>query len=364
MYTFLKLIILYSNACNVLTSKTPFEKLIQDGFISLSNVLQQANLDPSTVYSNVKRVVDEESTFCALCNEITSLDIEHKCFGCDSTLFTHQLNPKSFIRARRLRGLDGIIQSPKLGKIVANAMNATKLRLYQASAFIKREGDGPSVFHQDSSASPFDSDKLATLWIALSDIPSNCGLLKFVKGSHLPKVTGSDRDVSPISSRLMKTNFNKSDEDISSMTKCEIAHPFRLKGISAGSATLHLGWTMHGADSNQCFQERAGLAITYFVEGARIHRDLLRVEDEFGNDDTGRGLKREEGDDRAVKLTLPDNKSTLFVRLLSDDAVTWMAWLKKKPMSILIPGSIVNDDKLTPLVWDNLQKRTKDSSEL
>ena len=358
----LKLLLLSWKITGVSATSTPFQDLIQDGFLSLPRVLQRAGLDPKEVYSLVKRVVDEEIESCSLCNESNSLDTENKCFGCDSTLFTTK-KPTSFIRARRLRGLDKVIRSQKLGKIVAKAMNATRLRLYQASAFIKRGGDGPSVFHQDSSAAPFDSDKIATLWIALSDIPSNCGLLKFVKGSHLPNVKGSARDMRPISSRLLSANFNVSDFDVAAMTNCKIIYP-RKEGMAAGSATLHLGWTIHGADSNDCVQERAGLAITFFVEGARIHKDLLRVEDEFGRDDTGRGSQREEGDDRAVKLNLPDGRSTLFVRLLSDDAVTWMAWLKKKPTSALIPGSIMIDDTLTPLVYEAKQRTSKDNDEL
>jgi hypothetical protein len=358
----LSLILLFLSLKGVAATSTPFQTLIQDGFISLPRVLQRANLQPSEVFSLVKRIVDDEIASCSMCDEITSLDIENKCFGCDSTMFTTH-KTKSFVRARRLRGLEKIIRSPKLGKLVANAMNATRLRLYQASAFIKRGGDGPSVFHQDSSAAPFDSDKIATLWIALSDIPSSCGLLKFVKGSHLPRVNGSARDVKPVSSRLLSANFNVSDAEVAAITNCEIVYP-SSEGMRAGSATLHLGWTIHGANSNQCVQERAGLAITYFVEGARIHRDLLRVEDEFGRDDTGRGAQREEGDDRAVKLALPGGKSMLFVRLLSDDAVTWIPWLKRKPTSAFIPGSIVKDDELTPLVFDDQSFNAKRNVEL
>ena len=113
----------------------------------------------------MKQSIAEEVRSCAKCTDVQSLDeSNHKCFGCDASMRQSEEDtiPRAFLRARRLRGLDQIVRSRELGKIVANAMNATKIRLYQASAFIKRSGDAPSVYHQDAQAAPFDSDKLVT----------------------------------------------------------------------------------------------------------------------------------------------------------------------------------------------------------
>lgn len=328
--------------------------LKQNGWVRLPNVLQNAGFDLQSTAQLVKKSVEEEKESCATCTDVDSVDIKNdKCFGCDLSMRqteTEEEIPRAFLRARRLRGLDKIIRSRELGKIVANAMNATKLRLYQASSFIKRVGDVESVFHQDAQAAPFDSDNLVTLWIALSNIRHNCGLLKFVNGSHLSQVKGSARDIRPISRRLFKSKiFDMNDEEIAETTQCTVIQP-PIEGMFAGDATLHLGWTLHGASPNKCEEERTGLAIMYFVEGARIDNDLVLIEDENGNDFSGNPAMHMDGDEFAIKIKMWGH--TMFVRLLGDDSITWLKWLSKKPMPLLINGAEVNDNELTPLIFD------------
>jgi hypothetical protein len=331
------------------------KELSRNGWARLPNVLQNAGFDVESTARLVKQSIEEEVRSCAKCTDIQSLDeSNHMCFGCDASMRQSEEDniPRAFLRARRLRGLDQIVRSRELGKIVANAMNATKIRLYQASAFIKRSGDAPSVYHQDAQAAPFDSDKLVTLWLALSDIKKDCGLLKFVNGSHHSGIKGSLKDVRPISGRLLKSKiFDMNDDEIAKVTRCSIALPPE-EGMKAGGASLHLGWTLHGADSNSCEEERIGLAIMYFVSGARIDNDLVLIEDEHGNDYSGQVAQHYDGDENAVKLQL--FRHTLYVRLLADDSVTWLRWLKRKPMPLLINGAEVNDDILTPIVYDAL----------
>lgn len=145
-----------------------------------------------------------------------------------------------------------------------------------------------------------------------------------------------------------------SDDDVSRGANLSIAEP-PLEGMRAGDATVHLGWTLHGAPANACTQDRPAIAITYFADGARVHRSVLRMARSDGRrpqpgDDAGAAGTPEPGDERAIRLSTADGGSELLVRLLTDDAGTWMRWLRASPPA-LIPGTPVKDEALAPLLF-------------
>jgi len=134
--------------------------------------------------------------------------------------------------------------------------------------------------------------------------------------------------------------------------------------MAAGDATLHLGWTLHAAAPNTSPEPRVALALQYFVDGARIHEDLLELEGGeggLGGRAAGRhgkaaiGVRGEEGlsppAPRGVRYDAAGGAPSLFVRLLSDDAITWTAWLRARP-PVLVPGAVMQHEELTPVVWD------------
>ncbi len=270
--------------------------------------------------------------------------------------------PVSFQRARRLEeidpGLSQLTHSVDLARVVAKVMNVSRVRLYQATAFIKRAGDGPSVWHQDAAACPLHTDKLATLWIALDHLDASSGTLQFARGSHLPGVPlPSLRDLQPkdrvTSMRMWGT------QEVRGMTNLSIS---KAVVMAAGDATLHLGWTLHAAPPNLSREPRPALAITYFADGARVHPNLL---EEVGEDylEEGVGVKGVERPvtPKGVTFKGEDGKH-LVVHLLEDDVEVWKPWLHNKP-SILIPGGApVRNEVLTPLLYDalwDLDKKVK-----
>ena len=144
------------------------------------------------------------------------------------------------------------------------------------------------------------------------------------------------------------------DDDVSRGANLSIAEP-PPEGMRAGDATLHLGWTLHGAQGNACAQDRPAIAITYFADGARVHRSVLRMARSDGRRpqagaDAGAAGAPEPGDERAIRLSTADGGSELLVRLLTDDAGTWMRWLRASP-PVLIPGMPVKDAALAPLLF-------------
>ena len=245
----------------------------------------------------------------------------------------------SFARARALAPLAPLTHAAhalSLAHLVAAAMNVSALRLYSASVFLKRPGDGVSLWHQDAAAMPLRTDKIATLWLALDDVPAEAGPLQFVRGSHLPGVRlPSLRDVPP-RERAGAARLTASAGEVERDTGLR-ATPARA--MAAGDATLHLGWTLHGAAGNAAGRDRVGLAITFFEDGARVDPNLLErvAPGEVAPPSQGVRFRGEDGGE-------------LIVHLLADDRDTWEPWLHARP-PLLMPGAPARHAELTPLLF-------------
>lgn len=345
-------------------------RLLRNGFARAPGALPHA--EALGFAGPLLRAVAAEEAQCRGCSERELQDMGHeRCFGCDHAFreaaqAQTQGRGQSFVRARRLEehdaALRALVRHPRLARLAAEAMNVSAVRLYQATAFVKRSGDRPSAWHQDSAAAPFDSDRVVTLWLALADVGRECGPLLFARGSHLPRVPlPSLRNVAL--ARRLRAMAAWSDADVRNLTGLEIVEA-PAAGMRAGDATLHLGWTLHGARANSCDRERPALAITYFADGARIHRELLRVDDGGVRLSPAGGASflattQEEGDDAgAVRLQTEDGRETLVVRLLADDASTWIRWLRARP-PLLVPGTAPRDEELVPVLWNSSWGETR-----
>ena len=167
------------------TPLPPDPLLLERGFIRIQEALPRE--DALGFAPSIAAAVELERTRCAACTLEEARNMRHEtCFGCYNVKPEPNQSQSPFLLSRRLLQTDpslrAIIHSPVLARKVAAAMGMERLRLYHASAFIKRPGDGPSVWHQDAAPTPLDTDIMATLWIALADVEPECGLLRFVVG--------------------------------------------------------------------------------------------------------------------------------------------------------------------------------------
>ena len=171
------------------TPLAPDTQLIERGFVRIPGALPR---DEVLLYSAaVAAAVEFEHQQCSQCTLDEAKDMRHEsCYGCllssvKSEPGQGEVHPP-FLLSRRLLQADptlaALVLSPTLAGKAATAMGMERLRLYHASAFIKRPGDGPSIWHQDAAPTPLDTDIMATLWVALADVEPECGLLRFVSG--------------------------------------------------------------------------------------------------------------------------------------------------------------------------------------
>ena len=104
------------------------------------------------------------------------------------------------------------------------------------------------------------------IWMPLVDCTLDMGPLRFVQGSHkfgnLEGQSISDESA---------TFFNKFIE----REKLEVV---QTPSIQAGSCSIHLGWTIHGAPANNSNKIREAMTVNYFSDGARV-TDMSRSPD-------------------------------------------------------------------------------------
>ena len=346
----------------------------RDGFALVRRALSRDAA--AALRAPVLAAIAAEAAVCSKCSPADLASVDNaECFSCDHSWRDggDGSGPRAFVRARRLEVREPIqlgaplVFNRDLARLAATALGANAVRLYQATAFVKSAGDGPTPWHADSIAAPFeDGNSMITLWLALDDVPAECGALRFLRGSHSSTTDGPSLWRVKLARRLRAwNNFARngalSDGGLTHASGLDIVEP---TGLQAGDATLHLGWSLHAAKGHECASPRIAVAVSYVVDGARIHREL------FAPPREGRGTQQQlstrslvastptSGPDAGfVRLAHRDtNETALVVRLLADDASTWVPWLLEKPPA-LIPGRSPSG-RLSPLLY------SKDSSEL
>jgi|TARA_A100001037_G_scaffold304107_1_gene339883 hypothetical protein len=158
------------------------------------------------------------------------------------------------------------VSCKRFGRIASRLLRTPKVRIYHEQALFKQPGGIDSHWHQDQFYFPFDDSVTMGLWMPLVDCSLEMGPLRFVRGSHkYGNLEG--RSISNESARFFE-NFIENE-------RLEIV---QVPDITAGSCSIHLGWTIHGAPANSSNKMREVMTANYFPDGARI-TDMSRSPD-------------------------------------------------------------------------------------
>ena len=150
------------------------------------------------------------------------------------------------------------VSCKRFGRIASRLLRTPKVRIYHEQALFKQPGGVDSHWHQDQFYFPFDDSVTMGLWMPLVDCSLEMGPLRFVRGSHkYGNLEG--RSISNESARFFE-NFIENE-------RLEIV---QVPDITAGSCSIHLGWTIHGAPANSSNKMREVMTANYFPDGARI----------------------------------------------------------------------------------------------
>jgi ectoine hydroxylase-related dioxygenase (phytanoyl-CoA dioxygenase family) len=160
--------------------------------------------------------------------------------------------------------------APKMGTLIREVLGVKEVRLFRDLGLIKpptsQDGIATGV-HQDQVFYPLDRRGVASVWIALVDLPANSGTMRFVDRSH--KLGPVGRYVLPGHDWIAAH-----PEDASKMTPAP--------ALRAGSATIHEGFTLHGSDPNTWDQPRIAYTLAYFRADALFNGMPTRWTDGLG----------------------------------------------------------------------------------
>jgi len=205
----------------------------QNRFIKLKQVFDETTLS----FFN-----DAISKRVAIMNSETTPLAERSTYG------------KAFLQLFNLWREDEIVKelifSKRLGKIAADLMQTSGVRLYHDQALFKEGGGGITPWHADQYYWPLETDKTITAWIPLQATPLDLGPLEFSAGSH-QIVEGRDLEISDESEAAIQQKLRVTD----------FKHV--IEAFDLGEVSFHSGWVFHRAGANTTNQMRKVMTAIY-----------------------------------------------------------------------------------------------------
>jgi ectoine hydroxylase-related dioxygenase (phytanoyl-CoA dioxygenase family) len=213
----------------------------RDGHLLLRGV---ATPDEIAAYRPV--ILEARDQYGAEATPLAQRDTYGKAFLKGLNLWPKDERARRFVLARRF------------AKIAAELLGVEAVRLYHDQALLKEAGGGLTPWHQDQHYWPLATDNTVTMWIPLVDLTPEMGTMHFASGSHRNGYLG--------------------DLPISDESEIRFEQFIRERGytkvpgtaMSAGDATFHYGWTLHGAPGNSTHRTREVMTIIWFANGTRV----------------------------------------------------------------------------------------------
>jgi ectoine hydroxylase-related dioxygenase (phytanoyl-CoA dioxygenase family) len=169
---------------------------------------------------------------------------------------------KAFLQVMNLWRLDAGVQqfvmAERFAEVAADLLGVPAVRLYHDQALFKEPGGGPTPFHQDHHYWPFEGSGAVTMWMPLCDVPAEIGSLNFVSGSQDLGFVG-EYEISDESEQVFA--------DLIAETGLEVV---THGAMTAGDATFHHSWMLHGAPPNPSQSMRSVMTVIYVADDSTV----------------------------------------------------------------------------------------------
>ncbi|HVN50107.1 MAG TPA: phytanoyl-CoA dioxygenase family protein [Acidimicrobiales bacterium] len=169
---------------------------------------------------------------------------------------------RAFLQTHNLwrtdEGVARFVLAPRFGRVAAELMGVSGVRLYHDQSLFKEPGGGRTPWHQDQFYWPFTTGDTITMWMPLVDLSDEVGSMSFAAGSHrIGHVSG-------------ESISDRSDREITALI-AERGLAVETHGaLRAGDATFHSGWTLHSAAPNPSDEMRAVMTVIYVADGTVV----------------------------------------------------------------------------------------------
>ena len=164
--------------------------------------------------------------------------------------------------------------------VLAKALLGNDLMVWTTHLYPKEVGDGRFIsWHQDSAHWGLDTNRVLTIWVALTKVNAENGCMRMLPGSHkkgiVPHRDTWDQDNILTRGQTITQKINEKDA-------------VRVE-LKAGEASLHHVDMFHASNPNISTSRRVGVAIRYITPAARQTRidedyaTLVCGQDRFGH---------------------------------------------------------------------------------
>lgn len=208
---------------------------------------------------------------------------------------------QTFNTWRRYEDVRRFALAPRFAHVAAQLLGVPRVRLYQDSTFLKRDGDGPTLWHSDLAMAPFNTNELVTMWMPMTEVPP-----EEEGGTGLCFASGSGRDFA-----LSYWDDPHASEDLSERYAVE-----SYGRMVPGDASWHHGWCLHSSAENLTGRDRLAFTLAFVAADAPL---------------LGKHAKNRPHD---------------------EDDLSYADWLGD-----FKPGERLRDHRCLPLVWDEDDKQ-------
>jgi ectoine hydroxylase-related dioxygenase (phytanoyl-CoA dioxygenase family) len=167
---------------------------------------------------------------------------------------------------RHSEQVQAFVMGPRLGRIAAQLLEVSGVRLYHDQSLYKEPGGGITPAHADQYYWPLASDRTVTAWIPLQAVPMAMGPLGFWPRSQSVEF-GRDLGISDESEERISANM------------AEHGFEFAVSPFALGEVSFHLGWTFHKAGANTSTLPRSVMTVIYMDAQMRLAESLSAIQE-------------------------------------------------------------------------------------
>ncbi|GAX37346.1 phytanoyl-CoA dioxygenase family protein [Nodularia sp. NIES-3585] len=177
----------------------------------------------------------------------------------------HKLDPNRKFSSMELMWQESdtvkeFVLSKRLGKLAANLLQVSSVRVYHDDFLCKEPGCGRTPWHYDGFHYPIASNNIGTFWIPLQLTPKAMGPLELAKGMELHKL------VKEIPFDKFSQSHDHAIREMLQALDIQVdSEPFLL-----GEVSFQHCLNVHGAGANHTNEQRIAFGISYFENGSRV----------------------------------------------------------------------------------------------